>query len=182
MAPKERSERSEIVENLERSRQEFLAAVAGITEAQAQERPHPERWSVLDCVEHVATVEVRFQGWLEGAKKVEAPRIDKEKEATLMTRVPDRSTRVKAPEAVVPSGRFTTLAQALEEFNSGRTRSVQFAEERSDDLYCLAAEHPRFGPVNGVELLIITAGHCRRHAEQIKETRAALKQSASEQS
>jgi hypothetical protein len=176
MAPKERSERSEIVENLERSRQEFLAAVAGITEAQAKERPHPERWSVLDCVEHVATVEVRFQGWLEGAKKLDAPRVDKEKE------VPDRSTRVKAPEAVVPSGRFTTLAQALEQFNTGRTRSVQFAEERSDDLYCLAAEHPRFGPVNGVELLIITAGHSRRHAEQIKETRAALKQSASEQS
>jgi hypothetical protein len=83
---------------------------------------------------------------------------------------------------VVPSGRFTTLAQALEEFNSGRTRSVQFAEERSEDLYCLAAEHPRFGAVNGVELLIIAAGHSRRHAEQIKETRAALKQSASEQS
>jgi uncharacterized damage-inducible protein DinB len=171
MAPQERSE---IVQNLERSRQEFIAAVAGLTESQAKARPDPARWSVLDCVEHVTTVEERFQGWLNAAKKLDVPRIDKEKEAGLMARVPDRSTRVNAPEAVLPSGRFQTLEQALEQFNAGRTRSIQFAEDRCDDLYCLASEHPRFGPVNGTELLIVIAGHSRRHAEQIKETRAAL--------
>jgi hypothetical protein len=171
MAPQERSE---IVENLERSRQEFLAALSGLTESQASIRPDAARWSVLDCVEHVTTVEERFQGWLNAAKKLDAPRIDKEKEAGLLARVPDRSTRVQAPEAVVPAGRFTTLEQAIEQFNAGRARSIQFAEDRYDDLYCLASEHPRFGPVNGVELLIIIAGHCRRHAEQIRETRAAL--------
>jgi hypothetical protein len=173
MAPKERTE---IVEHLERNRQEFLAAVAGLTEEQANTRPDAARWSVLDCVEHVTAVEERFQGWLNAATKLDAPRIDKEKEATLMTRVPDRSTRVQAPQAVVPAGRFKTLEQALEQFNAGRTGSIQFAEERCDDLYLLASEHPRFGPVNGMELLIIIAGHCRRHTEQIKETRAALEQ------
>jgi uncharacterized damage-inducible protein DinB len=171
MAPQERSE---IVQNLERSRQEFIAAVAGLNESQAKVRPDPARWSVLDCVEHVTTVEERFQGWLNAAKKLDVPRIDKEKEAALMARVPDRSMRVNAPEAVLPTGRFMTLEQALEQFNTGRTRSIQFAEERCDDLYFLASEHPRFGPVNGTELLIVIAGHSRRHAEQIKETRAAL--------
>ncbi len=174
MAPQERTE---IIEKLERSRQEFIAALAGLSESQAKVRPDPERWSVLDCVEHVATVEERFQGWLHAAKKLDAPRVDKAKEAELTARVPDRTSRVKAPEAVVPAGRFQTLEQALEQFNAGRTKSIQFAEERSDDLYSLAAEHPRFGPVNGMELLIIVAGHSRRHCEQIKETRAALEQS-----
>jgi uncharacterized damage-inducible protein DinB len=171
MAPKERSE---IVENLERSRQQFLAVVAGLTEEQAKLRPGPERWSVLDCVEHVTTVEERFLGWLQASQKLDEPRVDKEKEATLTARLPDRSTRVKAPEAVLPSGRFTTLEQALEQFNAGRNRSVQFAEDRCDDLYCLAGEHPRFGPLNGVEFMIIIAGHSLRHGEQIRETRAAL--------
>jgi DinB superfamily len=170
-------ERTEIVEHLERSREEFLAAVAGLTEAQAKARPDPDRWSVLDCVEHVAFVEDRFFGWLEKAEKLDAPRRDTEKEIRLMMMLPDRSVRVKAPEAVLPTGRFTTLEQALAQFNARRTRSVQFAEERSSDLYSLAAEHPRFGPVNGVELLIIAAGHSRRHAEQIRETRAALEKS-----
>lgn len=171
MAP---TERTEIVETLERSRQEFLAAVEGLTEQQAAVRPDPARWSVLDCVEHVTSVEERFLGWLEAAEKLDVPRVDKEKEWGLMGRIPDRSVRLKAPDAVLPAGRFKTLAEALDQFNAGRTRSIQFAENRCDDLYCLAASHPRFGPMNGVEFLIIIAGHARRHAEQIRETRAEL--------
>jgi uncharacterized damage-inducible protein DinB len=171
MAPQERTE---IVDNLERSRQEFIAALSGISEAQAKERPDPARWSVLDCVEHVTIVEERFLGWLKAAEKLDAPRVDKEKEAGLMARIPDRSARAQAPEAVVPNGRFPTLAEALDRFNAGRTQSIQFAGERCDELYCLAAAHPRFGPMNGVEFLIIIAGHARRHAAQIRETRAAL--------
>lgn len=174
MAPQERRE---IVQNLERSRQEFLAAVAGLTESQAKLRPDPARWSVLDCVEHVTSVEERFLGWLESAEKLDAPRVDKEKEAGLMMRITDRSARIQAPEAVLPAGRFATLGQAVEQFNAGRSRSIQFAENRCDDLYCLAAAHPRMGPMNGAEFLVIIAAHARRHAEQIRETRAALAES-----
>ena len=171
MAPEERTE---IVQNLERSREEFLAAVAGLSEAQARVHPGPERWSVLDCVEHVAVVEERFLGWLEKAEKLDTPRIDKEKEAGLMARIPDRSARAQSPEAALPNGRFTTLAQAIEQFNAGRANSIQFAQDRCDDLYSLASAHPRFGPMNGMEFLIIIAGHSRRHAAQIHEVRAQI--------
>ncbi|HTC33503.1 MAG TPA: DinB family protein [Bryobacteraceae bacterium] len=176
MAPQEKIEndRLEIVQHLERGRAEFLASVAGLSEAQVALRPDPARWSVFDCVEHVTIVEERFLGWLDNAKKLDEPRIDKEKEAGLLVRVADRSTRAQAPEAVVPNGRFTTLAQALEQFNVNRTRSVQFAQDHSDELYYLAAEHPRFGPVNGAELLMIITAHARRHAAQIQEVRTAL--------
>jgi uncharacterized damage-inducible protein DinB len=176
MAPRESTEivPDEIVKHLERSRQEFIAAVAGLNEAQAKVRPDVARWSVLDCVEHVTMVEERFLGWLESAQKLDAPRVDKEKEANLLVRVTDRSTRAQSPEAVLPTGRFTTLEQALEQFNANRTRSIQFAQDRSGDLYYLASEHPRFGPMNGVEFLIIIAAHGRRHAAQIQEVRAAL--------
>jgi hypothetical protein len=171
MAPEERTE---LVQNLERSRQEFLAAVAGLAESQATVRPDPARWSVLECVEHVTSVEERFLGWLENAGRLGTPRIDKEKEAGLMTRIPDRSTRVQAPEGAWPTGRFTSLAQAMEQFEAGRTRSIQFAQARCDDLYCLDSAHPRLGPMNGVEFMIIIAAHARRHAEQIRETRAVV--------
>jgi uncharacterized damage-inducible protein DinB len=168
------TERTEILQHLERGRQEFLAAVAGLNEAQAKARPDPERWSVLDCVEHVATVEERFLGWLEADKRVDEPRIDKEKEAGLLARVSDRSNRAQAPEAVVPRGRFLTLAEALEQFNHRRTLSIQFAQDRYDDLYYLAAEHARFGPLNGSEVMMLIVGHADRHKAQIREVRAAL--------
>jgi hypothetical protein len=176
MAPEERSEivQDEIVQHLERGRAEFLASVAGLAESQAKVRPDPARWSVLDCVEHVTMVEERFLGWLETAKKLDEPRVDKDKEAGLLVRVADRTTRAQSPEAVLPTGRFTTLEQALEQFNVNRTRSIQFAQDRSGDLYYLASEHPRFGPMNGTEFLIIITAHARRHAAQIHEVRAAL--------
>jgi uncharacterized damage-inducible protein DinB len=176
MAPEERREivQDEIVQHLERGRAEFMASVAGVSASQAAIRPDAARWSVLDCVEHVTVVEERFLGWLENAKKLDTPSADKEKEAGLLVRVADRSTRAQAPEAVVPTGRFTTLEQALEQFNANRNRSVQFAQDRSGELYYLAAEHPRFGPMNGAEFLILITAHARRHAAQIDEVRAAL--------
>ena len=176
MAPEQKTEivPDEIVQHLERSRQEFMAAVAGINEEQAKLRPEPDRWSVLECVEHVTSVEERFLGFLKAAPKTDTPRVDKEKEAGLLVRIPDRTTRINAPEAVLPTGRFTTLAEALEQFNTGRTRSIQFAQDRSGDLYYLASEHARLGPMNGAEFLILIASHARRHAAQIREVRAAL--------
>jgi hypothetical protein len=171
MAPEQKSE---IVDNLEKSRQEFHRAVAGVSESHATRHPEPGRWSVLDCVEHVTIVEERFLGYLESAPRLPEPRVDKQKEADLAARIPNRANKADAPEPVRPVGRFTTLAQALERFNGVRARTLQFAEGRSADLYHLASEHPRFGPLNGMEFLIIIAGHARRHAAQIHEVRAAL--------
>src|SRR5271154_3925624 len=121
MAPQERTE---IVQNLERSREEFLATLAGLSEEQAKMRPDADRWSVLECVEHVGFVEDRFFGWLENAKKLDTPRRDTENELKLTAMVPDRSVRVQAPAAALPNGRVTTLAEAVEVFNTRRARSI----------------------------------------------------------
>ena len=166
------SERSEIIEILEKSKEDFHAAASGVPESLAKTRPEENRWSVLECVEHVATVEEMFLGRIAGAE--EAPPVDKPKEAALTARVLDRSTPRQAPEAIWPKGRFTSLAQGLEEFHAVRSRTVQFALDRAADLYSLQAPHPAFGSLNGVEALTIIAAHARRHAAQIREVRAAL--------
>ncbi|HLK48131.1 MAG TPA: DinB family protein [Bryobacteraceae bacterium] len=168
--------RSEIVQILEGSRNDFVEAVRGVTEAQAQAHPQAGRWSVLECVEHVTTVEVRFLGRLENAPREGAPPLDKEKESALQARVQSRANRAEAPEPVRPTGRFSTLGAALAAFQAARDCTVRFAERESAALYQRAESHPRFGPLNGMELLIIMAGHARRHAEQIRELKAALGQ------
>lgn len=171
MAPEERSEIAGI---LEHSREDFNAAVAGCSETQASTRPEPGRWSVLECVEHVTVVEQIFLGRLEGAERKDGLTIDKQREVDLLARVVSRENRAQAPDPVQPTGRFTSLAEALEQFNAARTRTMRVAADRAADLYGLASEHPRFGPLNGTELLVIIAGHARRHAAQIREIKAAL--------
>jgi uncharacterized damage-inducible protein DinB len=170
--------RSEIVQTLENSRQELNAAVESVSDSQATASPGAGRWSVLECLEHIAAVEERFLRRLELAERTAAPRSDKQREAELAGLVTDRKQRAEAPEPVRPAGRFTSLAQALEHFNAVRTRTIQFAEERAEDLYSLAADHPRFGSRNGLEMLLIISGHSQRHAEQIREARAAVAKSS----
>jgi uncharacterized damage-inducible protein DinB len=169
--------RSEIVQALEHSREELNAAVIGVSESQAAASPGAERWSVLECLEHITAVEERFLRRLEQAARTAAPRSDKQREAELAALVADRAQRAQAPEPVRPAGRFTSMAQALEHFNAVRTRTIRFAEERATDLYSLAAEHPRFGPRNGLEMLLIISGHAQRHAEQIREAKATVAKS-----
>lgn len=159
----------EIASVLENSRADVNAAISGVAEMQASASPEADRWSILECVEHIATVEERFLGRLEEAEKHEASSPDYEKEAELFERVTSRATRAVAPEAARPKGRFQSLSGAVEHFNAVRGRTLEFAEKHCDELYSLSIEHPRFGRLNGAEVLIVMAGHAQRHADQIRE-------------
>lgn len=164
-----------IVDILKASTEDFKAAASHVPEAIAKIRPGENRWSVLDCVEHVTVVEEIFLARLVSRETPGvAPPKDNAKEAAIELRLTDRSTRREAPEAIWPKGRFTNLAEGLEAFHAVRAKSLQFAQDHSADLYTLVSSHPALGLLNGVEAMTIIAGHSRRHAEQIREVLAAL--------
>ena len=165
---------TEIVQTLEDGREEFLSTLGGLTESEAQSHPQAGRWSVLECVEHVTTVEERFLGRLENAAREGAPPVNPQHEAELATWVKDRTTRAQAPEYVRPSGRFASLTAAVEAFRAARGRTIQFARENTANLYSLSEAHPRFGPLNGIEFLVLMNCHALRHAAQLRELRTDL--------
>jgi len=164
----------DVIQMLEAGRQELAAAVSGISEEQAQSNPAPGRWSVLQCLEHLTTVEEIFLGRLEQAPRTGAPPADTQKEAELARRIPDRTTKAQSPEKALPAGRFQSLAQAVEAFQATRNKTVGFARQEAANLYAIASEHPRFGPLNGTEVLVFMNGHARRHTAQIREVRSEL--------
>jgi len=169
------AEKIAIVSVLEASRDDFQAATAGVSESLAKTRPGENRWSVLECVEHVTTVEEIFLARLaSGETTGEAPPEDVAKEAALQLRLADRSTRRQAPEAILPKGRFTSLAEGLDAFDAVRARSLQFARDHAADLYALVSSHAVLGLLNGVEAMTIIAGHSGRHAAQIREVLGTL--------
>lgn len=159
-----------LVAVLEEGRQAVVLSVAGLSDEAACTKPGPDRWSALDCLEHLIIVEDRFLGWIANGSAID-PEQSSEKETQLGKMVTDRSTKAKAPEAAAPTGRYTTLASALEAFNRARDISVRIARERGAALYSIGVKHPRFGEMNGAELLHVMSGHGRRHAAQIRELR-----------
>ena len=152
-----------LISILEAGRRDLLEATRGISPEQASGKPTPKSWSVLECIEHVVVVEDRFFSWISNGTSVTPQRND-ENEIRLFTMIRNRFSKIEAPEVVHPQGRFETLAAALAGFQAVRDRSVQVVQERGDLLYSIGTAHPRFGKMNGAELIHLIDGHARRHA------------------
>jgi hypothetical protein len=149
-------------------------SLTGISEAEAARKAGPGLWSVLDCVEHLVLAE---RGMLSRAAAADTSNplpVDPAREAQVTSGVANRTVRAESPARARPSGRFSTLAQALEQFDCARSETFAFLREHQSDLALRNASHPLFGSVTGVEMLLIMAGHTCRHAEQIREIRASI--------
>jgi hypothetical protein len=166
--------RAEIVRLLEESAKGFHAAVTEVPPERTGVCPGPERWSVFQIVEHVAVAEHGMFRMLSAATPLKISLEDPAKEAFIASRADDREARFVAPDRAKPTGRFADLTEALNRFAAARQKTIQFATETELDLCGVTAMHPGFGPVNGYELLMIMAGHARRHARQIEETVRSL--------
>ena len=168
-----------LVSTLEAGRRDFLQAISTAPESQADTRPAPDAWSVLECIEHVIAVEERYLSWISGGTSV-PPRRDPDKELRLFTIVRNRLSKVETANVYIPERRFASLSAAVREFNAVRDRTVRLALDDGDRLYAVGIEHPYFGSVNAVELIQMIDGHTRRHADQIREmpSKPPMKQSA----
>jgi hypothetical protein len=91
-------------------------------------------------------------------------------DAMLLAKVPDRSNKAKAPEGAVPTGRWTP-AEALQHFRTDRAAIAAMLRDKPG-LRDHAVPHPAFGPIDGYEWILATAGHTDRHIQQIREVKA----------
>ena len=162
-----------LADHLESERAYMQDAVAGITDPQAAAKPAPDRWSVLEVLEHVTTVEYRFQGWIHNAEPIDA-NYDASKIEDLVTQMGNRETKRDAPEPVHPKGEYTSIQDAIAAFNTARDKTLELVAERGGSLDSVQAHHRFFGDLTGVEVLHLLAAHGSRHADQIKETRAQV--------
>jgi len=165
------TDRDEILDALRRGSDALLVSLRGVTEEMATASSGPGRWTILQCLEHLAISEEFLYSKIMEARPSEVPLVNKEREARIVRRGADRSNPVPSPEVGLPRGRFSTLEEALQGFLAARARTMEYAENCTDDLRSLLTTHPLIpGPVNCYEILLIIAIHPHRHAEQIRET------------
>jgi len=166
-------EKQELIDSLTAGRRTLIEAVGGVTEDLAK---HAEagRWSILQCVEHLALAEDYLFGRILAATPHDAPLVNERRERIIREHGSSRSRPIAAPDVAVPHGHFATLAEALEAFSTSRARTVAFVENCTTDLRAQLTTHPVVtGPVNCHEMLLMMAAHPFRHASQIQEIRAA---------
>jgi hypothetical protein len=167
-------ERETALALLARSRTAVLHAVDGVTEDQACWKPAPERWSILEYIEHLA---VSDDGLVALVKRTLSTPAHTETEDERRAREQKiRATPVPrgvnhAPEHLLPVARFDSLAAAVSAFLAARERTVEFARSTTDDLRQHFAPHPVLGSLDGYQWLCGNARHAENHAAHVVEIR-----------
>lgn len=170
-------ERDEVLKWLDESHREFFAAIDGVSDAQWNWKPAPERWSVGETAEHIVLAEDLLFTFVRAA--VAAPRNpDWEGQTTGKTEfiarfMPSRETKATAPEPVAPR-QGLTRGQVKERFDEQRAAIVKFASETQVALKEHTVQHPflLFGTLNAYQWLIMVPLHTIRHNKQIAEVKA----------
>ena len=105
------AERDHAVAELESSRKAFLEATSGLSEAQWNFKPAPDRWSIAECAEHIGVTEsfilnLITEQALKGPAEPEKRTEVQGKDTSIMVTALDRSAKFKAPESIQPTRRW----------------------------------------------------------------------------
>ncbi|HJN46765.1 MAG: DinB family protein [Vicinamibacterales bacterium] len=171
-------ERARVVRLLRQTRDDLLAAVESVTDAQWNYRPATDRWSIGLIAEHLGLVERRLFGQVELALQQEVnpgwEAATAGKDVLIDSMLRDRGTSRDAPELVVPTG-TVGRDESLRIFQERRARSLAFAETTADTLKQHTLDHhrPVYGTLNAHQWLLYIPLHTQRHIQQIEEIKAA---------
>jgi len=161
---------------LESSKKGVLAATKGLTEAQWNFKPAPDKWSIAECMEHIAAAEDFIRGQVEQniLKAPAAPDRDIAKiDAGILANVPDRTNKVQAPEPLKPTNRFGSPEAAIKHFVESRAKTEEFLKT-TPDLRGHAVDSPGGnGKWDAYEFILLIGAHSERHTKQIEEVKTS---------
>ena len=170
-------ERDAALKNLQATHDAFLKSIAGLSEKQWRFKPAPDRWSVAEVSEHIAIAESLIFGVVQ--KQVLMSPIDPAKRAEvagkdelILTKVPDRSHKVQAPEILKPTNRFATREENIKAFEDARKATMDYVRTTQDDLRDHFGPHPALGTLDGYQWILLISAHSERHTKQIEEVKA----------
>ena len=117
------ADKDKALKYLESTKQGVIDATKGLSEAQWNFKPAPERWSVAEVMEHIAAAEDFIRGNVDQVLKAPA-RSDaddvKAIDDMVLAKVPDRTNKVQAPEPLKPTNRFGSPDASLKHFLESR--------------------------------------------------------------
>jgi len=168
------AEKDKALQYLETTKKGVLEATKGLSEAQWNFKPAPDRWSAAQVMEHIATAEDFIRGMLKEkimmAPAGEPGRDVKKTDEGVLAMVPDRTTKLQAPEPLVPTNRFGSPDASVKHFVDSRATTEDFLKSTTG-LRDHVADSP-MGKLDGYEFVLLIAAHSERHTKQINEVKA----------
>jgi hypothetical protein len=168
-------ERENALKYLESTKQGVVDATKGLSPAQWNFKPAPDRWSVAEVTEHIAAAEDFLYGNITEKVMKAPPRAAAEDakpiDDLVLKAIPDRSKKVQAPEPLRPTNRYGSPDASLKHFLESRARTEGFLNN-TNDLRAHAVDSPLGKKMDAYEWVLFVAAHSDRHTKQINEVKA----------
>jgi len=169
-APLTSLERQRLVAHLEMTENWLRDEVQGLSAAQAQFRPAPEGWSILEVVDHLVVAEQIY--WQDFTKAMKAPPISQlppGADADVLWYGIDRSQRQKALAAEMPKGQLRDVRAGLDALSKLRAQMLRYVKTTQEELRNRLVQ--REG-CDAYQWLVLISAHAQRHILQIREIKA----------
>jgi hypothetical protein len=170
------ADKDRALQYLESTKKGVLDATKGLSDAQWNFKPVPERWSVAEVMEHLAAAEDMLRGMTQEQvmKSPAVPMRDaeeiKKSDEGVLAMVPDRSHKIQAPEPLKPTNRFGSPAAAQKHFVESRATTEDYLKGATG-LRAHVADSP-MGKLDAYEFVLLIAAHSERHTKQMLEVKA----------
>jgi DinB superfamily len=171
------ADRDRALAYLEATKKSVVDATRGLSDAQWNFKPAPDRWSVAEVMEHIAAAEDLIRG-MDESQVMKSPAITprdpaevKQIDDRVIAQVPDRSQKKQAPEPLKPTNRFGSPEAAEKHFLESRAETEDFLKN-TPDLRAHAVDSPMGVKLDGYEWVLLIAAHSERHTKQMLEVKA----------
>jgi hypothetical protein len=168
------ADKDRAIQYLEKTKQGVIDATKGLSDAQWNFKAGPDRWSIAQCMEHIAAAEDYIRG-IVVEKVMAAPAVPgrdlKKTDDAVVATIPDRSQKAQAPEPLVPTNRFGSPDASLKHFLESRETTEDFLKT-TPGLRDHAVDSPMGTKLDGYQFILLIAAHSERHTKQILEVKA----------
>lgn len=168
-----KKEKKFAISYLEETRNDLANTINGLSEDQLNFKSAEDRWSVKECLQHIAITENSLWQWCETTIKAAAT---PEKRAEIKTTdeqiikmITDRSQKFQAaPEMKPDKSIYTTALDAFNGFKTSRETLIKYVKNTKEDLRNHITQGP-MGSVDAYQLILFIGAHSNRHTQQIAE-------------
>lgn len=171
-----KEERKYALTQLKDTKATFIKSVKGLSEAQLNFKSAPDRWSIKECVFHIAMTETALTKMFDATMQTQAnpeKRADiKMTDEDIIKKFTDRTNKLTAPEILKPEkSSWKTADEALAAFKEIRQNKLKYVKTTTEDLRNHVFQMP-FGSIDGYQMILFMAAHSNRHTQQINEIKA----------
>ncbi|MEO6734223.1 MAG: DinB family protein [Ferruginibacter sp.] len=169
-----KKERKFAASHLKSTKNDLIKSVKGMTDAQLNFKPSADKWSVKECVFHLALSENNLWQWTEGTLKAPA---NPEKRAEIkmtdeqvLAGVSSREHKIKTSETFEPkNAKWATVDEALGSLKEGREKLIDYMKNTTEDMRNHVATETPMGALDAYQLVLLLSAHTTRHMQQINE-------------